>query len=397
MTDLLAEPAAPVATATPAAARLLVLFSDTGGGHRAAAEALVDALHAAYPDRFAIEMCDPLRGPGAHPLPRIWAALYGPAVRFAPWAWGVLYHVTNSRAAVRALRTTLLPPVAARIAEAASVFPPAAIVSVHPLIGPVAVEVRDRHAPGTPVITVVTDLVTVHSSWLAPVDRLIAAHSAQLGRRWPQPVARIGTPVGAAFAGGPATVAERVRLRRARGLPPHGFVAVIAGGGEGSGNIGRRTATILRSTIDTTVVAICGRNARLRRRLVRLAERYPGRLVVGGYVADMAAWLRCADVLVTKAGPGAIAEALCCGTPLLLTGHVPGQERGNAEVVVGGGAGRLVRNGRALLREISALRGDPGAREAMRAAATRLARPGAAAEMACYLAGLVSGGVGHDA
>jgi 1,2-diacylglycerol 3-beta-galactosyltransferase len=375
-------------------ARLLLLFSDTGGGHRAAAQALVDALHVAYPDRFAIEMCDPLRGPGAHPLPRTWAALYGPAIRFAPWVWGALYHVTNSRTAVRMLRRTLLAPVAARIAAAtisAGGWPsaPAAIVSVHPLLGPVAVAVRDRHAPGTPVVTVITDLVTVHTSWLAPVDRLIAAHTAQLGRRWSHPVARIGTPVGAAFTAGPAGTAERIRLRRDRGLPEHAFVAVIAGGGEGGGYIARRTATILRSTNDVTVVAICGRNRPLRRRLVRLGTRYPGRLAVCGYVDDMATWLRCADVLISKAGPGAIAEALCCGTPLLLTGHMPGQERGNAEVVVGAGAGRLAPNGRALLREISALRRDPGACEAMRAAAVRLGRPGAAGEIADYLAGLV--------
>src|SRR5262249_37892509 len=79
--DLLVRSAAGTAT------RLLVLFSDTGGGHRAAAQAVVDALHAAYPGRFAVEMCDPLRGPGAHLLPRAWAALYGPAIRFVPWLW----------------------------------------------------------------------------------------------------------------------------------------------------------------------------------------------------------------------------------------------------------------------------------------------------------------------
>ncbi|HEY2791734.1 MAG TPA: glycosyltransferase [Micromonosporaceae bacterium] len=390
MTDVLLAPTEPVVRT--AQARLLVLFSDTGGGHRAAAQALIEALHTAHPGRYAIEMCDPLRGPGAHPLPRAWAALYGPAIRYAPWAWGALYHATNSRAAMRALRSTLLAPVATRIAAVTTACPPTAIVSVHPLLGPPAVEVRDRRSPGTPVVTIITDLVTVHSSWLAPVDRLIAAHTADLGGRWSRPAARIGTPVGAAFAGGPATAAERVRLRHARGLPPFGFVALLSGGGEGGGNIARRAATILRSTMDTTVVAICGRNTRLHRRLVRLARRYPGRLVVRGYVGDMAAWLRCADVLVTKAGPGAIAEALCCGTPLLLTGHVPGQERGNADVVIAAGAGRAARSGRALCRELSALR-EPAVAASMRAAAVGLGRPGAAAEIAGYLAEVV---VGHE-
>jgi 1,2-diacylglycerol 3-beta-galactosyltransferase len=36
-----------------------------------------------------------------------------------------------------------------------------------------------------------------------------------------------------------------------------------------------------------------------------------------------------ADVLLTKAGPGTIAEAACLGVPTLLTGFVPGQEEEN--------------------------------------------------------------------
>jgi len=49
-------------------------------------------------------------------------------------------------------------------------------------------------------------------------------------------------------------------------------------------------------------VAICGRNLRLKRRLDRLAARYGNRLTVIGFASNMADWLRCADLVVTKAG-----------------------------------------------------------------------------------------------
>ena len=52
--------------------------------------------------------------------------------------------------------------------------------------------------------------------------------------------------------------------------------------------------------------------------------------------------MRASDVVVSKAGPGTIAEALCCGLPLLLVWYLPGQERGNVEWVVDIGAGRFV-------------------------------------------------------
>ena len=86
-------------------------------------------------------------------------------------------------------------------------------------------------------------------------------------------------------------------------------------------------------------MAICGRNLRLKRRLDRLAAGYGDRLTVIGFADNMADWLRCADLVVTKAGPGTIAEAACCAAPLLLTSHLPGQEKGNTRVVAGAAAG----------------------------------------------------------
>lgn len=41
-----------------------------------------------------------------------------------------------------------------------------------------------------------------------------------------------------------------------------------------------------------------------------------------GFVTDMAAHMAAADVLVTKAGPGSIAEAAAVGLPVMLTRYV---------------------------------------------------------------------------
>jgi 1,2-diacylglycerol 3-beta-galactosyltransferase len=45
-------------------------------------------------------------------------------------------------------------------------------------------------------------------------------------------------------------------------------------------------------------------------------------------------FMRAADVLVTKAGPGTIAEALNAGLPIILFAKLPGQEDGNVSFVV---------------------------------------------------------------
>ena len=164
---------------------------------------------------------------------------------------------------------------------------------------------------------------------------------------------------------------------------------VVTGGAEGSGGIYRRAAAILRRVESVDVAVICGRNQALRRRLTRLAARSGGRLSVHGFVDNMSDWLRCADIVVGKAGPGTIAEAACCAAPLVLTSYVPGQEEGNVEFVVEAGAGVHAPRTRQLAAQIGRLRDDPAALAAMRVASGGIGRPDAAAQVARTLVAMV--------
>ena len=393
----------------PATAPLPVLFliADTGGGHRTAARAVGECLELAYPGRFAPVLCDPLGGPGSARLLRWVTGLYGPAVRLAPWLWGAAYYLTNLRPAMWLLRRTVLRAADRAAAGAVSAHGPAAIVSFHPLTGMAGVWARDRAAPLAPVATVVTDLASMHAAWRYADAELIIAPPAAAARHCPaggrirhvRPgnVARgawavAGPPVARAFDDGPPSASDRARLRRSLGLAQSELVVLLTGGAEGSGGMGRRAAAILRRFSDTHVVVVCGRNAALRRRLGRLAGRSGGRLTVTGFVNNMGDWLRCCDLVVTKAGPGIIAEATCCGTPLLLTSHIPGQERGNAEIVTSAGGGLRVRGVRRMVTEVGRLRRDRRAIAAMAAASAQIGRPRAAADVAGLIASLIPAG-----
>jgi 1,2-diacylglycerol 3-beta-galactosyltransferase len=373
---------------------LLFLVADTGGGHRSAARAVGEALEEAYPGRFDPVLCDPLGGPGSSRLLRWVTGLYGPVIRLAPWAWGAVYHACDSRFVMRLLQRTLLTLADRPMADAVAAHQPAAIVSFHPLTGGAADRVSRRQFPDVPVMTVVTDLVTSHAAWqLGQADRM-AVPSAAVRRRChldglaANRCLDTGLPVTSGFCGGPLPDAARSALRRSLGVRERRFLAVLTGGGEGSGGMARRVAAILGSSDDIDVVAICGRNLRLQRRLAGRASRARGRLKVLGFVDNMPDWLRCADVVIAKAGPGTIAEATCCGAPLLLTSHLPGQEKGNARFVTAAGAGRHAPRRRQMLRELGELRRNPAALGAMRAASSGLGRPGAAAEVAALLASL---------
>jgi 1,2-diacylglycerol 3-beta-galactosyltransferase len=384
-----------IADRTPEVRTVLFLFSDTGAGHRRAAEAIIEALAARHGQAYRAVLCDPLAGPSAGHQVRWLAGLYGPAVRWAPWAWGAAYYVSNSRPAMALLWRTAFSAADRVVCAQVAATRPSAIVSCHPLTGRAAVLAARRDpARHVPVVTVVTDLATVHASWRVPRTDLLVVPSAEARARCAAagvPAARCvhsGLPVDARARTGRLPAEARAALRGSLGLPEHGFVVLLAGGGEGCGGLARRAAVILRRLGDVHVVAACGRNGRARRRLAPLAGP---RLTVLGFVDNFADWLRCADVAITKAGPGVIAEAACCGTPLLLTSHLPGQERGNAALVVRAGAGLRVRGVRGMARALRLLRAEPERLAAMRASSRAVAMPAAAEVVADVIAGTAGG------
>ena len=373
---------------------LLFLIGDTGGGHRSAAAAVAQALERALPGRFVPVICDPLRGPDVPRLLRWFAGLYGPCIRLTPWLWWLFWRASDSPRVLAVVRRTVMAPVYGSVARAAEACRPALIVAFHPMTADPAVRARVRGALLPPVITVVTDLITAHLSWRdAPVDRVVvpseemAARCAKDGSD-PDRYVPLGLPVAAEFCRPPLGEAERKELKRELGVRGD-FLVVLTGGAEGSGGLRRRAAAILRQVDEVDVAVICGRNGSLKRRVSRLAGRSGGgRLTAHGFVGNMPDWLCCADVVVGKAGPGTIAEATCCGAPLVLTSYVRGQEKGNAEFVTGAGAGVFAPRPRQLAAEIGRLRRDPGALAAMREASVRVSRPGAATDIARFLAGL---------
>ena len=249
------------------------------------------------------------------------------------------------------------------------------------------------------MLTVVTNLVTSHAAWRAARADRMAVPTVAVRQRCRgdglavDRVVETGLPVTSGFWSGPLADGQRAALRRTLGVPERHFLAVLTGGGEGSGGMARRVAAIVRSFDDIEVVAICGRNLRLRRRLARLAARSGGRLKVLGFVDNMSDWLRCADVVIAKAGPATIAESACCGVPLLLTSQLPGQEKGNAHFVAVAGAGQRAPRRWQLVRDLGELRRNPAALTAMRTASAGLARPGAAAGVAALLADLTGAGL----
>ena len=144
---------------------------------------------------------------------------------------------------------------------------------------------------------------------------------------------------------------------------------------------------ITRSGLPIVLAIIAGRNRKLQARL--RAEQWPVPTFIYGFVNEMPAFMRAADVLVTKAGPGTISEALNAGLPMILYSRLPGQEDGNISYVVSKGAGVWAPHPDQIISALSRWVKDPDKRLRAVQACLRLARPQAAREIAHILAGRV--------
>ena len=121
----------------------------------------------------------------------------------------------------------------------------------------------------------------------------------------------------------------------------------MVGGGDGVGGIAK-VATALGDALGEAkdpsgFVVVCGKNAQVKKELEERNWPENVKPTILGFVDNMDEWMAAADCIVTKAGPGTIAEAATRGLPCLLSSHLPGQEAGNVKFVVEGGFGAFVK------------------------------------------------------
>jgi 1,2-diacylglycerol 3-beta-galactosyltransferase len=362
--------------------RVLILFSDTGGGHRAAARALTDALKQLDPT-CDVTVADPLMSQGPAVVRRL-ASLYSPMIQRSRAAWGAVYHTSNTKPTFAAIRAVFGPGVRKVIIDLVAEHDPDVILSVHPLLNHIAHQAILKSGRPRALMTVITDLVDFHRGWtFSRADLVVAptelARKVALRRRVPPDrVKLLGLPVDLRFR--PPAPGEKHAMRRRYGVDETRFTVLVMGGASGVGNLVKQVRVLAWEPHPWQVIAVCGSNERLRRRLARV--RFATPTLVFGFVDFMPELMRASDVVVTKAGPGAIAEALATGVPVLVTGFLPGQESPNVDFVVEAGFGAFTPRENDLLDEVRVLaEGGPTWQEMSRKAA-ELAHPYASSDIA---------------
>jgi 1,2-diacylglycerol 3-beta-galactosyltransferase len=363
---------------------ILFLFSDTGGGHRSASEAIIEAVHAQYGDTVTTEMVDIFKEYAPRPLNRM--PDWYPYMVKAPDLWGASFKISDGRARARAITATFWPVAARYARQIINQHPSDLVVSVHPFATTFILKALGNNIDRPPFITVVTDMVTTHALWFdqradvicVPTD--IARQRALEFGMPPSKVVTVGQPIAAKYC---VPVGDKVGLRKSLGWPEDKFTVVVVGGGEGMGPLAQTARAIGESGLDLSLVVVAGRNERLRKSLQDINWSIPA--FIYGFTRDLPDFMRAADVLVTKAGPGTIAEALAAHLPIILYARLPGQEDGNVAFVRYTSTGVWAPTPQRVVSTLRMWYDSPEEREKVVEACKRMARPEASNEIASVI------------
>ncbi len=365
------------------AKRFLLLFSDTGGGHRAGAQAVAQALHQAYGDAVHVILVDALVFSRKWPFHRF-PAWYPYMVRGRAWGWKMGFRLTDRAAAVEILTRLAYPYVRPALHALFEAYPADVVVSFHALLNRLlGLGVREARPP-VATATVILDMISAHALWFGRgLDRYflpqeaLAARAKALGIS-PETLVVAGMPVRGEMV--EAAKMPQARARNLLGLNEDGRVVLVVGGGDGMGPMADVVKAILQRDLPAQIVTIAGRNDLLRQRLRSLTPT--SSLRIEGFTQEMHLWLRAADILVTKAGPNTLAEAFVMGLPTVLYAAIPGQEEGNVRLVEGHGAGVWAPHPQRAADAVASLLKDEEGRRAMGRRARELATPHAAETIA---------------
>lgn len=291
-----------------------------------------------------------LYGPVTHYAKPVWASSYQTAHRLPGLANNMARRIINKQRLLQVINETK----------------PELIVTVHPAFVGSVITFLKKERLDIPVVTLVADLISINRLWADKRALYTICPSEEARQRvisYGVPAERakmFGFPVREKFYEIAAHITEESLAQNT--FSADGIDFLIVSGAEGSGNL-VRTANILLENFNCRVTIITGRNQRLKTMLENsLGRTYPGRAVILGFVTNIEEYMLAADILITRASPNTLMEAVTCCVPLIVTDAVPGQEKENPAFVQNHNLGIICRELSNLPREIKGLLADNGRR-----------------------------------
>ncbi|HET9478286.1 MAG TPA: glycosyltransferase [Pyrinomonadaceae bacterium] len=382
-------------SAQPRIPKILIISSDTGGGHRSAAAAIVAGVQKFLDsESYAIRVVRAVEE--SHHLAEKLVRLYNWILRNRQHWMKYYYWVINR---IRPdTRKFFHKRCVGYVRDLFERWCPHIVVSVHPLtqhiFGRVLKELN--LADRVPLVSVVTDpCYGFWKGWACDAVTLYLVASEDARRQLidygvaPERIKISGMPVHPKFAYPGEEAAQAAR--RALGLDPDKFTVFVNAGWIGGGNIPQIFRELVRGELDVQAIFLAGKNEDLRAVAESIAVEAPFPVKVIGYSDEIEQLMSAANVMISKLGGLTTFEALACRVPIIgdvITDPMP-QEAGTAKLIAQRGAGVMLNRASDVVNVVRRMMEDEVHYSRMRAATAGLALPNATRNIVEEIAALI--------
>ena len=302
--------------------RVLVTYIEAGFGHISTANSIADAIEELHDPNIEV-----VRKYMFKDDPRL-RKLEKNFIRDVKWAntfpWHnyiqmALTHIGGIHESLPLVVSTLYRHTRQKYLEILEEIKPDIIIDTHYLTSFLATQYRDMIDPHVKVVTYDPDN-SVHNWWNIRVDKFVvncrlAFHDA-LEHDFTRKQLMIVPFVTRKEI--MDVTEDKAYYRKQFDLPQDRFTVMVAAGGYGKSGMQRVVNALMTVKHPITVIAICGTNQRLYKRLLRLKKIVAPRIDLRPYefVPKVYELNRTADVLITKGGPNAMLDSALMGVPI---------------------------------------------------------------------------------
>ncbi len=365
----------------PNTPKILIISSDTGGGHRSAALAIAEGVTKFWKGESAVVKIVKAVEESHHVTEKLVGVYNWILKNRQHWMKYVYWTMNKIRPETREF---FIKGCIGFCREQFEKWCPHVVVSVHPMTQHVFAKVLKELnlAEQIPLVTVVTDpCYGFWKGWACNDVSLYLVANEDAQRQLidygiaPEKIKISGMPVHPKFHEVDEKVAQKAR--RAFGLNPDKFTVFVNAGWVGGGNIPQIFRELVRGDLDVQAVFLAGKNEELKREAEEIAKTAKFPVKVIGYSDEIEKIMQSANVMISKLGGLTTFEALACRLPIIADATTPPmpQEAGTVSLIKQKGAGILLENSIDIVPMIRALLGDSKKYHAMKAATFNLAIP----------------------
>ncbi len=329
--------------------KILIFYGSYGGGHLSAAKSIRDYIEKNYADS-QVELVDCVEYVNKL-FNKLTTKAYKDFSKNARWIWKHLYYDSESGSLSR-ICNTINRLMAIKLNRLIQEFQPDLIISTHPFSSQMCAILKEKGKLNCKVATILTDYAP-HNQWLVKsefIDYYFVAQQGMVDDLVSRGVNKdkihvTGIPLSSRFL----QSYNKQKILEDYGLTSDKNTILFFAGGEfgfGKDKTFNRLKAIIDNLPNLQVVAVAGRNAKMKERFDELVKttRTESNVKILSFTNQVPELMSVSDLVITKPGGLTTTESLASGLPLIIIDPLPGQEEENAEFIENSGAGIWVKD-----------------------------------------------------